>query len=611
MYNCRHCAKSLTFYNRCNMLSHIRSHSFKTATINVSDLRVDPLPRNFFNMKALSASNITVTSKSSPSSSSVENNQGDSKSVKCYECKEDIYCTGIVYKDRAKHYSAYTNNVHSCPVCMHALSTICGLKAHMRLHLKCPPYYCPECGVSLPNTSLIYPNNHDCEGFRMMRATARQKCPMPECSVFHPTDFKEHLKKKHLKKVFKCPLCFVACFTDSVIEKHLKTHDSDSTPLIFYQCQMCPGRLVLHNQIDNHLNGHAYENMYPCWACGLVSTNVPGLIEHHIQNHGLDINLFHNSYGLLKKATRKENETQISNGLLRNATDKENEKKKSKKIPRKIYRVVKRCDQCKRSFIYKCKLNQIKILPTECPYNCSGGLLSGGQQSTGTSVDAEITCHMCQNKIPQNWEEIKKHYAAHHNKHKCIDVQVIVSRMKIEKYTNKNPKVRRFDMKRKGSRNNRKRNKIPLIAMIDEKSIGVYTTQLNRTPKGQFACNKCGHECESKEQLETHLISHRDPYMAYQCMECGQSFVVKPSFATHLLLEHNISDVQSYINTKQCYNESALMKNQNISCTNEPLRENQCKICRDQFENSDDLEKHFRVHGMAFLMKNNSNKNSP
>ncbi|CAH2242181.1 jg22893 [Pararge aegeria aegeria] len=102
------------------------------------------------------------------------------------------------------------------------------------------------------------------------------------------------------------------------------------------------------------------------------------------------------------------------------------------------------------------------------------------------------------------------------------------------------------------------------------------------------------------------MITHRDPCMAYQCLECGKSFVVKPSFSTHLLLEHGISDVQEYIDKKPCYNELALLKDQNVlnPPVDEPVKENQCRVCREQFETSNELEKHFRVHGMAFLLKN-------
>lgn len=592
-YNCRHCGLCLCFFNRCNLLRHIRSHSFKTATINVTDLRVEPLPLTFFKMNALPTSSNCVASLPSSSSAQTEANQRGQKnnsSSICFECKKDISGTGTIYKDRAKHYTAYTNEVHSCPVCMFAMPTVCGLKAHMRLHLKCPPYYCPECGVSLPNRGTFYPYYHDCEGFKMMRATARQKCPIPECHIFHPNEFRDHLKNNHLKKVFKCPFCFVACFTDSIMEKHLKTHKSDGKVLIFYQCEMCPGRLVLHNQIDNHLKGHISVNMYPCWACGTVMRNIPALIEHHIDRHELDSELFRNTFGSMTKETGKE--------LVQRKIPK----------PKRIYRVVKRCDQCKRSFIYKCKFDQIKVLPNECPYNCcSSG--SRARLSTETSFDAQITCHMCNNKISQNWEHIKEHYAAHHQQHQCIDIKVIVTKMDIDKYTNKkgSKKVLRFNMKKRGSRT-RKREIRDNSTFIEDSSVDLATTNSKAT-NSQFACNICGHECKSKENLEEHLISHRDPCMAYQCMECGQCFVVKPSFATHLLLEHNISDAQEYISTKQCYNENALMKYH--TGTNEPLRENQCRICRDQFENSDDLEKHFRVHGMAFLMKNNSNKNSP
>lgn len=529
-------------------------------------------------MKALQTSKDATKQRSD-----VQNKQKISKIV-CMECRIDVTNTGTTV-DRVKHYMEVTdvNKVHSCPVCLFALPTECALKTHLRVHLKCAPYSCPECGAHFSNKSISYPyHNHDCEGFKMMRATTRVRCQVPECYLIHPNEYKDHMKNNHLNKVFKCPSCYVGCLDLTLMQRHMMRHvAAEKTltprkPSIFYQCGMCKGKLVMQNQLDNHLKGHMdMINMYPCWACGKIFRDVPAVIEHHIMSHGAN-EVLSNVYNLLWKS------------------------KHSTKAKR-LYRVVKRCEKCKRSFKYKCKYDQIKKLPSLCPYQCT----KTDDDPTGEDTNAQITCRWCKLKISQDWESIKKHYSEHHPTQKCLDAKVVLCRLDektIKKYTTKAVK----HITKKPTARTTKSMKVQL--RNKNKADDNQNLALTAPEKGKYNCGKCGDNFENKELLETHLIIHKDPCMAYQCMECGQCFVVKPTFSKHLLLEHAVSDVEDYIiKKKQCFNECALLKYQYASNDSEPLRENQCKICRDQFNNASDLEKHFRVHGMAFLMKTKSN----
>nr|CAH7723455.1 unnamed protein product [Callosobruchus chinensis] len=95
-------------------------------------------------------------------------------------------------------------------------------------------------------------------------------------------------------------------------------------------------------------------------------------------------------------------------------------------------------------------------------------------------------------------------------------------------------------------------------------------------------------------------------------MECGECFVVKPSLMKHLMHFHNISDCEAYVEANDCYDVDAVKELQETvrlgplasKESDEPLKENQCRVCREQFEDSVSLNKHFRIHGMAFLLKN-------
>lgn len=565
---CRFCNQYKIFFNRCKLLHHIRSHSFKTATISVNDLLVEPIPLDFYKIKPVKKKcfrpNVIDLTKSSQDNV-------------CFECKQYIsVATGKAYKYRAKHFMAYTNEVHSCPVCLFALPTICALRAHLRFHLNRPPFCCPECGIHIQAKNIKYPYGHDCEGFKMMRATTRLKCPAPDCHLYHPHDFRKHMIDNHLKKVYKCPFCTVASFIEAKMNDHLGVHNiAEAKAFVFYQCELCPGKVVEQfSNMDSHLRAHNKAFVFPCWTCGSTFQEISSLIDHHLEHHLTDATI-----------------------AIKNMLNSVNHKPDHPPV-RAIYRVVKRCDHCKRNFTYKCNFNEIQILPSECPFKCLSKLKSNAK---APAKETFITCHLCKEKISQHWKEIKKHYAKEHKMHKCIDPIVVMKKIDTRKYIQKKKIVRNANAKKVIS----KRHTIAKPKAINPQKV------VNPTlPKvAGTCCTICQYTCENKELLETHFVSHKDPCTAYQCMECGQSFVVKPSFATHLKIAHGISDVEEYIlNKNRCYNENALEKYQNKDISFEPLKDNQCKICREQFDCSEDLAKHFRGHGMAFLLKSTSNK---
>lgn len=604
---CRNCNQTKTFFNRCNLLFHIRSHGFKTATINVTDLKLEPLPLNNYKIKPLKpSSNDVITSSIAAASETTRATEITTATTKpknthsrltllCYECKENIINSPIrpPCKDRVSHYMQFSNDVvYSCPICLFALPSICAFKAHLRLHLKCPPYYCPECGYHLGNKNLQYPYNHDCEGFKMMRATARSKCAAPDCRLFHPNDYKEHMKELHMKKVYKCPFCVVACFNEISMQEHLKCHRTETKSLVFYKCEMCPGKFVLQSRMECHLKSHKVICVFPCWPCGSVFKDVTILLNHFLAKHNTNNTIASALISMLSE-----------NGMY----SKESSKSK------RIYRVVKRCDLCCRSFIYRCQHSDLLNLPNECPYQCTStfGSTDLVVMSDKTQSNTHITCHLCKTNISQDWNEIKKHYAALHKTYKCLDAKIVLTRIDVMKYLSEHKRsgAKKTIDKKVSRRRRRKQTKTSTISIdADSDPLSTQATK-PKVAASIHLCSICGVKFDHTILLEKHMLSHRDPCMAYQCMECGKSFVVKPSFSKHLLLEHNIYNIDEYIKEKQCYNENALIKYQsNDIISNEPLRENQCKICREDFGSPEDLAKHFRVHGMAFLMKNNQNK---
>lgn len=547
-------------------MQHIRSHVFKTTTINITDLKVEPLPIEDFPLLPSLSSNTSESSQ-------------DKNVPKCLECNAEINGHELLYKERAKHYMQITNEIHSCPVCLYVLPTHCALAAHLRIHLKQHPYICPECGIYLNNKLLQYPYNHDCDGFRMIRTKNRLKCSVESCQPFHPTEYNTHMKEKHLKIVYRCPICVVACFTKIALNKHVKNgHDvTKYTPIIFYQCQLCPGRLVLEYQLSNHIKLHncQIKSTYPCWSCNTNFSEIFDLLNH-AKNECTGQNNVTSSY-------EKGGEIGISPKLNLSV----------------LYRVVKQCDKCKRSVTYKCKYSEINTLPYNCPFDCSAKentAVTTVLKKIEDSNISKIKCPLCDIYISEEWFEIKKHFDVSHKNDRCLDVSVVMERKNLSNYKITKPKNKKL-IKRLKSRKINKRT-ICKSSKIKKRNI---SKQIKLA--GDLICIHCEKKFDDKTSLEQHMISHKSSRAAYQCLECGKRFLIKRSFATHLLVHHDITDVENYIKINKCFNEEALeMCQSNSNENNEPLQEHQCKICRRQYDDDEQLENHSKIHGMAFLV---------
>lgn len=586
---CRHCNQLQIFFNRCKLLSHIRSHAFKTATINVSDLQLEPLL-----YETVVPRTVTVISKpvqpsvAKPTISTVSaGTNKDMDDERCHECHENILGTGHASNDRAAHYMRIydVQGTHTCQICMFTTRNPCAFSAHLRIHLRRPPYHCPNCGDKLSNRSIAYPYSHKCESFTVMRRSARQKCPSGTCAkIFHPSEIVLHVLRSHTRKLFKCPECVPIYYNAADISKHVKTHGHGNY-VTLWQCFLCTHQPVLQTQVENHLVGHIGSLIYTCWACGSYFPEVAELLHH-------------------KSVECKQSncsKVPIPSNINKTA----------------LYRVVKRCYQCQQSFTYKCKFTEIEKLPEECPKGCNPGdkALSVSKMESTEETSHQIVCPLCKNRISDDWGDIKKHYGMLHKQYKCLDLVLKVKKLatRLNPSTTKRGKAPvAGGVTKRPLRKRRPNNPITNNIDTSQDSTCLSSDSSNATQNYKFNCSKCNMAFYCKTKFEEHLVSHRDLNTAYQCLECGACYVVKPSFSTHLLLEHEITDVEKYIEEKNCFNAEALLRYRSAAkiTAGEPLKLNQCSICREQCFNHDDYEKHFRTHGIAFLLKNTAKKST-
>ncbi|XP_050666454.1 zinc finger protein 687a-like [Leptidea sinapis] len=555
-YMCRYCGALKLYYNRCQLLSHIRSHVVKTATINMGDIIIEPL---------LETSN--KPDKMNPTDRLIIGSE--SNDTLCIECQSNISDTKIVSKDRVKHYMQHSDKVYPCPVCLFTLPSSCGLIAHLRIHLKKPPYCCPECGLNLPQRITVYPYNHDCEGFRMMRVTSRVKCFFGSCFLFHPNNYKKHLKDTHLNKVFKC-YCMLAGYNEANVRKHVaKCSLGNGTIITYYECQQCPGVVLNTNQIQKHLDIHISTEKivqkFPCWTCGNIFSDVLNLLIHQAEKHSASDEI---------------------KSLIRSSSTW----------------FTKECQTCHRKITVG--FEESSDFQLKCPHCTISDVQTAKPHDQ--NVSGHIKCYVCNANVQESWLEIRKHFKKFHN----MDFNNL--KVCVQKLNHKNL-LKRSSFKTLNSSISKpsinKLTKQVVHNRIDKTDNQNISKSLEKTHK----CYFCEYHTKLKQNFESHLKAHREPCMAYQCMECGKCFAVKPSFSTHLLLEHDITDVDGYTIEKCCFNKDVLEKYHIGINThdNEPLDKNQCNICREKFSDPELLEKHYRVHGMAFLIKNNQKSKNP
>lgn len=153
-------------------------------------------------------------------------------------------------------------------------------------------------------------------------------------------------------------------------------------------------------------------------------------------------------------------------------------------------------------------------------------------------------------------------------------------------------------------------------------SSGQVVPVLQQVPSSghKYECSKCHYADSCAESFHEHIKLHHSDESAFQCMECGMCFVAKPSLEKHLFISHRIKNAEAYLQNNNCCVSPA--KGDEMEDTSQhkesspPLEdfspdlvENQCRVCRKIFDTAFQLSKHFRTHGMAFLlMKKHGNK---
>lgn len=218
----------------------------------------------------------------------------------------------------------------------------------------------------------------------------------------------------------------------------------------------------------------------------------------------------------------------------------------------------------------------------------------------------DYSCHLCGELINTSWPVISNHFRTEHSD-ECKLCIVTPRLLRItpefidhgykDLFNNKKrksegtvpmSKKRRRWTARKHSDSN---NSFGLGLCVERESV--------EDGEGNFVCRKCDQRCTNMSNLKEHIASnHRIKGRYLVCLECGENFVVAPSLQMHLKAFHGIEDPISYMNQNSSYAPHNIDDLENET---KAVIANQCYVCMAVFEDKATVDKHLRVHGMAFL----------
>lgn len=228
----------------------------------------------------------------------------------------------------------------------------------------------------------------------------------------------------------------------------------------------------------------------------------------------------------------------------------------------------------------------------------------------GTDVQKEkgidYLCHLCNERINTSYFVIQRHFREKHSdEYRIAVITPQLSRMSPD-FINGGYKQFINNKKRKSDNalftSKRKRRWTPKkhVEMKDANPpVGLCVEQETAEDgEGNFICKKCGQRCTDMSDLREHIAaSHRLKGRYLICLECGENFVVAPSLQMHLKAFHGIEDPINYMNQ----NPSYAPDDSDLQTEGRTTVANQCYVCMAVFEDKAAVDKHLRVHGMAFL----------
>ncbi|XP_070149884.1 uncharacterized protein [Polyergus mexicanus] len=247
-----------------------------------------------------------------------------------------------------------------------------------------------------------------------------------------------------------------------------------------------------------------------------------------------------------------------------------------------------------------------KFLPRRAHNKTIGRIAIHG--TTGAEeINVDYLCHLCGEQINTSKFVVHTHFREKHS-HECRLAAITPRLMRISPdFINGGYKQFINSRKRKADSallvSKRKRRWTPKKHTETKDASAPVGLCVERETaedgEGNFKCKKCDQRCTDMSNLREHIATnHRLKGRYLICLECGENFVVAPSLQMHLKAFHGIENPINYMNQNPSYAPGI---DDDSEVTGKTTVANQCYVCMAVFEDKAAVDKHLRVHGMAFL----------
>lgn len=486
-----------------------------------------------------------------------------------YEKLHCTECKAIIEGSLLEHFQGRNKPLDQslyCYICKYVAPTKCSQAAHLRTHENGFPFVCPECGKNFESCETL-DKHMDNVCFHLCKQV-RYRCPAYKCGKLFvlPNTYSAHFSN-HFYAIFRCSECSSNFLNESDFAEHAKTHEC-CTAVKSFNCLVCKNSPTLETEeAGEHIRWHLEDRermvyIFMCRSCRSYFRST-------------------NTYAVHKQKCQKDKTSNLITGSCHFCSYKMQFKEKD---------TFKACNNCK-------QINHLRVTPG--------------------ADEKKVTCLLCTEEV--NLENKNAHMKLCKYNNPIVAINAC-NESKESDETNSNEKSSDTENKASCSSGNdsaktpqylkiRKRKRSAGYALKNKK---VEETDLQADKPiafdGTYYCRLCDYRNTERPEFHQHIMGHRDISTSYQCMECGECFVVKPSLIKHLTHFHKITDPNQYFAENECYDKHAIEELQNklklgLGEHQGPVEENQCRICLKKFEDTLELSNHFRVHGMAFLMR--------
>ncbi|XP_066254689.1 zinc finger protein 699-like isoform X3 [Euwallacea similis] len=123
-----------------------------------------------------------------------------------------------------------------------------------------------------------------------------------------------------------------------------------------------------------------------------------------------------------------------------------------------------------------------------------------------------------------------------------------------------------------------------------------HSNQILSTEPGEFECQKCPRNFETKDALQNHIIQTHP----FKCLKCDKTFTQKASLNMHLKQRHSNSCKKCEFCDKECnnlrsYRDHVMRKHGDCNMP--------CDICNKNYSSSESLKQHKKIHSEDYYQR--------